>query len=250
MRSFILRSPLYLLLALGLVSISCKPSEKQEGTGAAPATDAPETTPEKPVVVSVWDRIPVWSEADPKSKYVTAINIGEKMVYQGQEKKFGEGKNELTYLQVQLVGGKEGWIDSRFVLQNAKPAAVTANITLYERPELTAKTAKKFEPFDIIAISKASEGGWLEVKGKPRKEKWLSTGWIKNNGLSLEEKDLAVAAQAQRALALTDESKRKEELKKIVDDPDLQGSTYGEELSKLIGEAAEAAAEMPDSTQH
>jgi hypothetical protein len=88
---------------------------------------------------------------------------------------------------------------------------------------------------DIVACSETKED-WMQVTGKRKTGKWAETSWIKNKGISFEEKDIAVALYMNRAGKIADKKEKLEALNKIMENPDLQGSVFATELEAMINE--------------
>lgn len=239
------------IMLLGFLVASCNPKSDSSKTETDTKTTEAESTKseeEKPKAnICVWDKVPVWSETDSKTrKYVAALNMGEKAESLNDDKTVTENGKELVYQHVKLSDNRTGWVDSRFIASHAEAVAITGTLAIYDRPELLAKTERVFEPFDVVAVLK-TQGDWAEVYGKRAQGNWMEKVWVKNNSMSKDEKDLAVAVRALRALGNKDETKKLAELKKVANDPDLQGSAFTEELNKRLGIDTKHEA-MPDST--
>lgn len=226
------------LLALCLLAACTGQGNKRTGTTDSTATEQSAKTDAAASTegnsVCVWDGVAVWTAPEVKErKWMASLPMGQKVSYAGKTEEIKVDKTTIAMHQVKLSDGKEGWVDGRLVIANAKAAAVTHKITIYSRPELIAKTDNAFEPFDVVGIV-AEKGEWLQITGKRREGKWIETGWVKNHGLSQEEKDIAVGLFGNRALAIKDTKKRKEAIQKIVDDADLAGSAYANELTHIL----------------
>lgn len=218
---------------------SNKTEEKPNGNKTEETAKTNETASTEGNSVCVWDGVAVWTAPEVKErKWVASLPMGQKVSYAGKTEEIKVDKVTIPMHQVKLSDGKEGWVDGRMVIANAKAAAITHKITIYSRPELIAKTDNSFEPFDIVGIV-AEKGEWVQVTGKRREGKWIETAWVKNNGLSQEEKDIAVGLFGNRALAIKDTKKRKEAIQKIVDDADLAGSAFANELTRILSDLSD-----------
>lgn len=240
------------ILILTAMLIACGGGGKTAQTDGNDSNNVAQPSgPVTPTSVCVWDKVPVWSEPDAKSKYVTALNMGEKVTEAGDEHKVTENGKEVIYVPVKLTGGKYGFVNALYIARSASAMAVTGKITIYDRPEMVAKTKLSFEPFDVVGLMD-TQGDWFKVYGKVKfndKESWLKEVWVKNKSMSTEEKDIALAVNVKRALDIKDEAKRKEELEKIDADPDLQGSALAGELDKLLGKDTGAGSAEADTTK-
>lgn len=231
---------LLFLLALASCGGDKKPADT---TSDADTTNQakPTADPKASSSVCVWDKVPVWAEPDAKSKYITALNMGESVTEDGDDKKVTENGKDVTYVPVALTGGKRGFVNETYLARKASALAITARVNIYDRPEMVAKTKLTLQPFDVVGLLD-TKGDWFKVYGKVKfseKESYLKEVWIKNKNFSTEEKDIAMAVNVKRALEMKDEAKRKEELQKIDTDPDLQGSALAGELDKLLGKGTD-----------
>lgn len=183
--------------------------------------------------VCIWDKASLVEKPEKGGKWLSAINMGEKLSYLDETRENTDGNKKHTYYKVKLLDGKEGWVRSDFVALGANVAAVFNKADIYDRPDLSAITKKTFETRDILAI-KTVQGDWAEVTGKRRDGKWIETGWIKYKGVTTNEKDIAVALYMNRALAKTTKQSQLDELLIIAENEDLQGSSFDYDLETLI----------------
>jgi len=175
--------------------------------------------------VCVWDNISLKEAPTESSKWVSSISIGEKVTYLEETKDDTAGKKSITYYKIKLKDNKTGWVLSDFVIIGSKPAVVSKDIELYSRPDLLTKTGKMYKAMDIIAV-KSEQNDFIEISGKRQDGKWVETGWIKNNGVSYADVDIAVAKYARKAMDIKDVQKRKDAIKEIVKNPDYSGSIF------------------------
>jgi hypothetical protein len=82
---------------------------------------------------------------------------------------------------------------------------------------------------DVVAVSE-TQGDWCKVTGKRSGGTWIDQGWVKSADLSYDEKDLAVSVYTAHALLQSNKEKQAEELQKIVDNKDLEGSVFIHDL--------------------
>jgi hypothetical protein len=136
-----------------------------------------------------------------------------------------EDEKGKQFLKVKLLDGKEGWIMADYVVIGAIPAVIIEKSAIYSRPDLSTISKKSFEEMDIVAIfSKKDE--WIEIAGKRAKVKGIEKGWIKDKGYSEGSTDIAAAVFINRALAITKTSDRLADLKVIMDNSNVSGSSF------------------------
>jgi hypothetical protein len=193
--------------------------------------------------VSIWDNITLKDAPNENGKWVSAISIGEKITYLDDSKEDTSGKKHVTYYKVQLKDNKTGWVQSDFIVLGSKPAVISKDIELYSRPDLLTKTGKMYKAMDIIAV-KSEQNDFIEISGKRQEGKWVETGWIKNNGVSYTDVDIAVAKFARKAMDIKDVQKRKDAIKEIVNNPDYSGSIF---ISTLQSPEPENTEQTKDS---
>lgn len=212
---------------------SCKSRNGQE--------PGKETNIEKSgVAVCIWDNLPLREAPASDGKWLASVSLGEKCKYLREEKDVVSGEKTVKYVKVELQDGKEGWVQADLVVVNGKPAVIAQDAVIYSRPDLLTKTNKSFSKMDIIGI-KGEQADFVEVSGKRRDGKWIETGWIKSANLSYSDIDIAVAKYALKALANTDKAKRNEAVNEIINNPDLKGSLFIEDLKAMVMPADEAA---------
>ena len=249
MKSIIKNLSILAFSGLGLLS-SCGNNKSDENQVIAQESAA----------VCIWDKTSLVDKPSHKEgKWQSAISLGEKLKYLDKSKEDKADGKLRNYYKVQLLDGKEGWVQSDFVVLQATVATITHKSEIYSRPDLGTLTKKSFEPMDIIAV-KSTQGDWYEVVGKRRAGKWLDNGWIKNKGISSDERDVAVAVYATRALTKPTVAEVSSELLKIKENADLSGSMFDTHISELLlklentasseenTEAAPATEETPADT--
>lgn len=172
-------------------------------------TDGEEEAVETAEIVSstavcIWDQISVRQEPNDKSKWLTSVSLGEKVTFLNESVLDSAAKRQ--YVKIRLSDDTEGWSLADFIVNNGKPAVFLGDAEYYKRPDLMTKSGISFKTMDIVAISNEQDG-WYEVKGKRADGKFVTTGWIKPENLSLKDIDIAVAKYTSAAMAKTGEEK-------------------------------------------
>jgi uncharacterized protein YgiM (DUF1202 family) len=206
---------LIVLLFTAYCLYSCKSGSSGSNSLGVSASDA----------VCVWDNVSLKEAPTESSKWLSSISIGEKVTYLEETKDDTAGKKSVTYYKIKLKDDKTGWALSDFIIVGSKPAVISKDVELYSRPDLLTKTGKMFKAMDIIAV-KSEQNDFLEISGKRQEGKWIEAGWIKSNGISYSDIDIAVAKYARKALEIKDSKKRADAIKEIVNNPDFSGSIF------------------------
>ena len=201
--------------------------EKQDGdaTDGSPI-EVSQTPAQQQAVpaISLWDGLPIRTIPADNGKYKTSANLGEKLTYLGVEQQDTVNKRARMYVSVRLADGTEGWALKDLVIINNQVGVLLAPTTIYKRPDLMARDEEAiFAPMQVIGVLEQQED-WLKVKGKRPGGTWFTSGWIKADALSTDQKDLAVAIFARKALDEKEDSKKISELQKIMDNADFAGS--------------------------
>jgi SH3-like domain-containing protein len=163
-----------------------------------------------------------------KGKYLTSVNLAEKVELLGEEKTDESASKKREYCKIKLMDGKEGWIVKDFIVAKAKPGVMVRDVDVYTRPDLLAKSNKTFKRMDIVAVSDI-QSEWCKITGKRTGGTWIDEGWVKISDLSYDQKDIAVAMYGKQALVLA-KDKQIEELIKIIDNSDFVGSVFIDDL--------------------
>lgn len=236
----------YLLIAclFALTFTGCK-SDKESGEASAEqeATLSSEATANETEAVCIWDQISVRDLPSEKGKWLTSINLGEKVTYLGVKKV--DSVSERTYAKVRLSDGKEGWSLADFIIPEGRPAVFLHETEYYKRPDLMTKSGNSFLPMDIVAIC-SEQGDWVEVRGKRKDMTYLSSGWVKPENISTKEVDLAVAKYASAAIKETDD-KKLAALKEIVENADFSSSHFIADLRDEIATINQAVTHEMDN---
>jgi hypothetical protein len=172
--------------------------------------------------VCISDKAPVLDKPSKKEgKVLSSVSLGEKVMFL-DDKEEEKGKQ---YLKVKLLDGKEGWIMADYVAIESRPAVIIEKSDIYSRPDLSTISKKSFNEMDMIAII-SKKDDWIEVAGKRGKAKGIEKGWIKDKGYSEGTTDIAAAIFINRALAITKTADRLAELKAIMENSNISGSTF------------------------
>jgi hypothetical protein len=177
------------------------------------------------MAVCIWDNTPLRDAPGKTAKWINGLSIGETVTYLNVTVADSADQKVLNYIKIRLKDGKEGWVQSDFVILNSKPAAIVENAELYSRPDLLNKTGKNFSQMDIVAV-KSEQDGFVEVVGKRKGARWMESGWLRPSALTFDEVDIAVAKFAGKALEIADKNKKEEALQEIVNNPDLNHSIF------------------------
>jgi hypothetical protein len=202
--------------------------------------------------VCIWDNIPLKETSGKEGKWLASVNLGEKCMYLDNSREETNGEKKTKYLKIRLQDGKEGWVQSDFIVLDGKPGVIIQDAVVYSRPDLLTKTDKSFSRMDIIGV-KEPQNNFIEVAGKRKAGKWIEKGWVKEPNISYSEVDIAVAKYAAKALAIADKEKREAAVKEIVDNKDLQESVFITDLKNLLIPAedfieAEVKSQASDTT--
>ena len=160
--------------------------------------------PVSSTAVCIWDQISVRQEPNEKSKWLTSVSLGEKVTFLNET--ILDSVANRQYVKIRLSDDTEGWSLADFIVHDGKPAVFLGDAEYYKRPDLMTKSGVSFKAMDIVAISNEQDG-WCEVKGKRADGKFVTTGWIKPENLSLKDIDIAVAKYTSAAMAKTGEEK-------------------------------------------
>lgn len=215
-----------LIIAVFIIVSGCKTKKttgEENSSGVSRKGDA----------VCVWDNVSLKESPDKNGKWLAAISLGEKCIFLNNEKEDINGEKKTKYLKMRLQDGKEGWVQSDFIVVDGKPGVIIQDAVIYSRPDLLTKSGKSFSKMDIIGV-KGMQNDFVEVTGKRKDGKWIETGWIKASNISSSEIDIAVAKYAVKALAIAETAKRNAAVQEIVDNNDLKGSAFIADLKELL----------------
>lgn len=171
-----------------------------------------------------------------KGKWITSISIGEKVTYMGE--KTEDPKSKKLYYKVKLIDGKQGWTRADFFVVNAKVGVLLEDASVYKRPSLVTKTDKSYSKMDIIAVISNQEG-WIHVKGKRSKGKYIEEAWIKSSEISSSPIDIATAKFAAIAMNKPTAKEKISSLQEIIQNKDLESSSFIGALRNKMNEYKE-----------
>lgn len=181
-----------------------------------------------------------------EGSFVASLQLGEKLKCT-DEKEIETQNGTKKYYEVELDGGKSGWVKESSIITSAKPAAIVTDAPVYGRPDLVTITSKVFSPLDIVAV-KQKKGDFVEVYGKTKDGKKVKGGWVKYDALSFEDVDVAVAIYVAKANKKMGNEARMAALKEIVENPDFSSSRFISELTALTSEVPVEPAEPAETT--
>ncbi len=185
------------------------------------------------VAVCIWDNLALRETPASDGRWLASVSLGEKCKYLKEDKEVTVGEKTTKYFRVELQDGKQGWVQSDFMILDGKPGVIIQDAVIYSRPDLLTKTSKSFSKMDIVGI-KGEQNEFVEISGKRRDGKWIETGWIKPSNISFSDIDIAVAKYASKALATEDPGKKNQAINEILTNADLKGSIFFEELRNLL----------------
>ena len=183
---------------------------------------------EEAPAVCIRDEASVRIEASQKASRVSTMALGEKVTWLGRSEIDSSDKT-ITYLNIRLSDGTEGWTWDKLLVVNAKPAVAIENAIVYRRPDLVTETDKTFEPMELVALKKTL-GDWIEVVG----EKKIKKGWIHAKLVSSKDSDVAVALLALQAYAVKDDEKMKKKIEVILNNAAFSRSVFINDLNNKI----------------
>lgn len=220
------RIKFFAFAAMSFFLFACGSGTEQSNADVAETEAVQKVKPEVTTTkaVCIWDEVSVRATADAKGKWLTSISKGEVLEYLGEDTPDAQDSKK-TYAKVRLTDGTEGWSRKDFIIPDGEVAVFLENNTIYKRPDLLTKTDDEFSQMDIVAIQ-SMQGDWVEVIGKRKEGTWISTGWVKDNKLSKDATDVAVAKFGRIALNEEDPEAQKAQLQEILDNSDLKSSKF------------------------
>ncbi len=242
MKKFLEQSKVLLVaIALLVFAASCgddksgKSSDKSSNdTSSNGSSESIDDTGAEAPLICLWKALSVRETPDPKGKYVTSIYMGEEAVYLGEKQTDDPDKKKPTeYLKVRLIDGKEGWVNSKFVVVNGTSYAFLENSKLYKRPDMLAAGKDDFDRLQYVVVMEEKDD-WVRVKGYDRRSKWYRTGWVKKDKLTDNKIDVTVAVLFARALNKKTEVKQIEALQDILDNADFSESVFKDNIKSKI----------------
>lgn len=218
------------LILLSLLFYACGTKDEKANESTAETVATEETVSTAKPAVCIWKEISVKETPEEKGKYKTSIYLGEKITALEDTSSSLSGSKTVRFRKVQLTDGTQGWVREDFIALNGTPAAFTKDAVIYKRPDMMTTSGKNFQKMDFVAIKNTVDGGWAEVIGKRAGDSWFSSGWVKSDALTSAQADVAFSVFYVKAMDITDETKRAEELEKIIQNPDLSESVFQSEF--------------------
>lgn len=174
-----------------------------------------------------------------RETYAATVNQGERVELVRQE-----GDESL----VRLAGGKEAWIESKYLMQDAA-VLLDDSASLFVRPSATSGEAagdKHLDAADVVYVIEREEnpeGEWLHVEGGGRGD--FFRGWLRaeNAPLSFSLADVAAALRLQTAI----EKKDRDTLDELAGESGAIGARAAAALVDL--EPQEEESEGGDATE-
>jgi hypothetical protein len=240
-----MKNLLLIISILFLTSIvGCNPVTKEN----ASSTEL-EVSPDNslPVAICIWKEISVKESPNEKGKYLTSVFLGEKLTVLADTASERLNNRIYSYQKVKLADGSQGWIRSEFIAINATPAAFLKDATIYKRPDLMTSSKKSFNAMDFVAIKNLTQDGWAEVIGKRAGDTWFSSGWVKEENLTKDSKDITFSVLFTKAMDIRDTDLRTAEVKSILNTPELAGSLFFTRVNDIYGDGLQDGDSYEDS---
>lgn len=189
-------------------------------------------------VICLWEKLTIKETPEVKGKYLTSVYQGEVMTSLNEASADDASKDKVEYINVRLSDGTEGWVQSRFVAQEAGLGVLLDKSYIHSRPGEINKTDNFFNEMDIVAVLEFSDDKkWAKIKGKPEHEKWFKEGWVSINKLSRYDADVKVAGLTKAALKEEKFENRYDRLKMIADNVEFQQSNFLKKVNQLMIES-------------
>ncbi len=204
---------------------SCKSGKQQDG-----AQDDPGLFKSKKQAVCIWNNTPLRKEPKRKGKWISGINLGEKVTYLGESSIDSNYKNR-EYYKVELSDETRGWAGSFGIVIDASTAAIKNETLLYKRPDMLTASDKTLEPVEFIAITEEKDG-WIEVVGSRKRFK----GWIKNENITKNNEDVAISVLAAKEFHKGIKNASIEELETFLEEIPYKNSGFLKILKNNLSE--------------
>jgi len=220
-------------------------TEKEEDTNndtdIEEQVDDVEVSNEEAPVICLWSAISLKKTPEPKGKWVTTINLGEKATYLGEVvTDTTNAKKPKEFLKIQLADGTTGWVEGRFMAVDVEAYALKEASKLYKRPDILTASKNSFEKLQYVVVLDEQEE-WVKVKGIEKSIGWYREGWVKKDHLTNDDIDVTVAVLVYRANLKKDGDKKVEALNEILENTDLSSSQFFSDVRAMVDEI-----EMPD----
>ncbi len=181
------------LMGAGLVLTSCSPSGRD-----TTADGAVDSVTQAHTGFCLYKEVSVRETPGDRGKYLATLYLSEEMTPTGDTASGISGNQKVNYTKVRLSNGVEGWVKSELVAVDAQAGAVTDEVPVYERPDISTAVGKSFHELDVVATRPASDG-WVTIVGIPEGESWFVSGFARPDNVSSEPVDVKFAAITKRA---------------------------------------------------
>lgn len=178
--------------------------------------------------INLWTKLGLYTSPIKPHKWIKSVDFGRNMTILKDTI-----VNEKTYYFVKIIEGEEGWVNGYLVAKDAEIAVATKKTTIYSAPDPLTITDKSIELGDFVVIYKEKVGDYWRFETK---EKKLS-GYLKSNdGISIEENDLAAGQLFSKIIAKEDASEKIDALTEFAENETYQNTSFAREAKKLVEE--------------
>lgn len=229
------------ILVIAIVFSSCKGKESTDESNVSEVTDEQqnEVVIKSQEAVCITDKVGVRKEPMKSGKWLSRLNLGEKVVYLGESHVDTTVSDGYEYHFVELSDGTRAWAYAYGVLIDAKPAAIVNMTAVYSRPDLVNKTADTFNKMDFVAIV-GEKDQWLEVVGAGKKK----SGWIPKKKVSMNAEDVAVASLAYKSILDKKGEIKVEAIASFLEELPYDNNQFKTYLQKILDESVENVIEQ------
>lgn len=108
-----------LIAFIAVLFVQCGGDSKESGSGKDTATATADAVLVSPAegedaeaneyAVCIWEKVIIRETPEDKGKYVTTVNLAEKLSLTGESKIDESTAKKREYVKVKLMDGKEGW---------------------------------------------------------------------------------------------------------------------------------------------
>jgi hypothetical protein len=193
--------------------------------------------------VCLWPDLAVRKEAGNNAKYLSSLSLGETVKLLGDEV-VDSANSSRGFVKIELSDGKVGWVNKYCIVPNARAGAVKQEEIVNKRPDPLTSTGKKLQPMKLVAVSEPKDG-WVEVVSEKRE----LSGWISESAVSVDPKDVTIAALAsQKGISFNDTSKVK--IEKFIAESPYPDCYFVTALKEKISTNSNVTSENPPSVQN
>ena len=220
-----------------------KPYISQDGNVQAQSATKKDSGSLLNSAVCLWPDLAVRKEAGNNSKYISSLSLGETVRLLGDEV-VDSANSSRGFIKIELSDGKVGWVNKYCIVPNARAGAVKQEEIVNKRPDPLTSTGKKLHPMKLIAVSEPKDG-WVEVVSEKRE----LSGWISESAVSVDPKDVTIAALAsQKGISFSDTSKAK--IEKFIAESPYTDCFFITALKEKISTNSNIASENLPSVQN